>query len=283
VLVYTVDTGNDRGAWLELNYLQKPLVADQLQEQLASLGDLATTRLVLVVDDNPSVLELHCRLVEQAGYRAVAARNGREALEVLEHTRPDLILLDLMMPELDGFAVLEALQAKVQLRNIPVIVLTARVLDETDFERLSRGVTAVLSKGVFSTQEMLERIQAVLIHHQAAGRTTSHLVRQAMAYIHTHYAEPLTRKQIAQRIGITPDHLTASFRQEIGITPKAYLNRYRIRQACDLLIHTDLKITQIALAVGDWSSGNFTRAFQHEMGMSPRAYRQRSRRAESLQ
>jgi AraC-like DNA-binding protein len=58
----------------------------------------------------------------------------------------------------------------------------------------------------------------------------------------------------------------------------AYLNRYRIRQACDLLKYSDLKITQIALAVGDWSGANFTRAFQREMGMSPRAYRQHSRR-----
>jgi CheY-like chemotaxis protein len=280
VLVYTLDAEHDQGAWLELSYLQKPLAADQLQEQLARLGDLATPRVVLVVDDNPGVLELHCRLVEQTGCRAVAARHGREALEILAHTRPDLILLDLMMPELDGFAVLEALQANDQLRDIPVIVLTARALDETDFERLNRGVAAVLSKGVFSTQEMLERIQAVLARHQAAGRATSRLVRQAMAYIHTHYAESLTREQIANWLDISPDYLTTSFRHEMGVTPMAYLNRYRIRQACDLLKSSDLNITHIALAVGDWSGANFTRAFQREMGMSPRAYRERVRSGE---
>ncbi|MBN1313532.1 MAG: substrate-binding domain-containing protein [Anaerolineae bacterium] len=283
VLVYTLDAEHDRGTWLELNYLQKPLAAEQLQEQLARLGDLAIPRLVLVVDDNPGVLELHCRLVEQAGCRAVAARHGREALEILARTQPDLILLDLMMPEMDGFAVLEVLRANDQLRDIPVIVLTARVLDETDFERLNRGVTAVLSKGVFSSQELLERIQAVLARHQAAGGATSRLVRQAMAYMHTHYSEPLTRDQIANQVDISPDHLTACFRQEMGVPPMAYLNRYRIRQACDLLKYSDLKITQIALAVGDWSSANFTRAFKREMGISPRAYRQRNRRGEPLQ
>jgi len=106
---------------------------------------------VLIVDDDPSVLDLHRRLVEQAGCRAVCARSGRAALEILEYSRPDLILLDLMMPELDGFAVLDALRARETTRDIPAIVLTVHVLDETDIERLSRGVAAIMSKGLFHT------------------------------------------------------------------------------------------------------------------------------------
>jgi len=276
VLVYSLDLDHDRGEWLELNYLPKPLASEELVEQLAHYVN-STGRVVLVVDDDPGTLDLHRRLVEQAGCRAVCARNGRAALEMLECSRPDLILLDLMMPELDGFAVLDALRARETTREIPVIVLTAHVLDETDIERLSRGVAAIMSKGLFSTTETLARIETALARHQVLGGPTKRLIRQAMGFMHAHYAEPLTREQIANHVHFSPDYLTDCFRQEQGVTPMVYLNRYRIYQARKLLESSDLPITRVALAVGFSEGAHFTRTFQREVGMTPRAYR-RSRR-----
>jgi signal transduction histidine kinase/AraC-like DNA-binding protein/ActR/RegA family two-component response regulator len=277
VLVYSLDLEHDRGEWLELNYLPKPLASEQLVEQLARYVD-SNERVVLVVDDDPGILDLHCRLVEQAGCRAVRARNGRAALEVLEYTQPDLILLDLMMPEMDGFAVLDALRARETTRDIPVIVLTVRVLDEADIERLGRGVAAIMSKGLFNTTETLTRIEAALARHQALGGPTQRLIRRAMGFIHAHYAEPLTREQIASHVHYSPDYLTDCFRQEQGVTPMAYLNRYRICQARKLLENGDLTITQVALAVGFSESAHFTRTFRREVGMTPRAYRRSKHR-----
>jgi signal transduction histidine kinase/DNA-binding LacI/PurR family transcriptional regulator/DNA-binding response OmpR family regulator len=272
VLVYSLDLEQDRGEWLELNYLPKPLVSDALVEQLACYVG-SDERLVLMVDDDAGTLDLHCRLVQQAGCRAVCARNGRAALEILEYARPDLILLDLMMPEMDGFAVLEALRARETTRDIPVIVLTARVLDEADIERLNRGVAAIMSKGLFNATETLTRIEAALARHQALGGATQRLIRRAMAFIHEHYAEPLTREQIASYVHFSPDYLTDCFRREQGVTPMVYLNRYRIFQARQLLENSDLTITQVALAVGFAEAAHFTRTFQREVGMTPRAYR----------
>jgi DNA-binding response OmpR family regulator len=276
VLVYSLDLERDRGEWLELNYLPKPLASEDLVDQLGRYVD-SDERLVLVVDDDPGILDLHCRLVKQAGCRAVCARNGRLALEMLEYTRPDLILLDLMMPELDGFAVIEALRAREATRDIPVIILTARVLDETDIERLNRGVATIMSKELFSTAETLTRIESALAKHQALGHPTQRLIRQAMAYIHQHYAEPLTREEIASYVHFSPDYLTDCFRQEQGITPMVYLNRYRIFQARSLLEDSDLTITQVALAVGFSEGAHFTRTFRREVGMTPRAYRRSNR------
>lgn len=276
VLVYSLDLDHDRGEWLELNYLPKPLASEELVEQLTHYMDSAE-RVVLIVDDDPGILDLHSRLVEQAGCRAVCAHNGRAALEILEHSRPDLILLDLMMPELDGFAVLDALRARETTRDIPVIVLTAHVLDETDIERLNRGVAAIMSKDLFNTTETLARIEAALARHQVLGGPTQRLIRQAMGFIHAHYAEPLTREQIANYVHFSPDYLTDCFRQEQGITPMAYLNRYRIYQARKLLENSDLPITHVALAVGFSESAHFTRTFQREVGMTPRAYRRSKR------
>jgi len=103
---------------------------------------------------------------------------------------------------------------------------------------------------------------------------TRRLVRRAMGFIHEQYAEPLTREQIAAHVNISPDYLTDCFRQEVGVTPMVYLNRYRLKQARELLENTDLKITQIALAVGFSESAHFTRMFQREVGVTPRAWRQ---------
>ncbi len=282
IFAYALDAARDRGEMLELNYLHKPLQADQLAAEITRYLGTKEVLLknapynVLLVDDDPAILEMNKRLVEQAGCQAILALNGREALNVLDTTHPDLILLDLMMPEMDGFGVLDALRERETTRNIPVIILTARTLSEADLERCNRGVAAILTKGLFSTAETFNHIESALTRQNALSMPTQRLVRLAVGWIHTHYADPITRDEIAQSIGIHPDYLTDCFRQEMGITPITYLRRYRIRQACELLKDTDLSITEVAMAVGFSESAHFTRTFHREVGLTPRAYRQAS-------
>jgi CheY-like chemotaxis protein len=88
--------------------------------------------------------------------------NGREALSRLQADKPDVILLDLMMPEMDGFAVVAALQKEPRWRDIPVIVITARDLDAKDRERLNSGVQSVLVKETFRPTELVERIRQLV-------------------------------------------------------------------------------------------------------------------------
>jgi signal transduction histidine kinase/DNA-binding LacI/PurR family transcriptional regulator/DNA-binding response OmpR family regulator len=274
VLACAFDLERDRGELLEMNYLYKPLLPEQLAEQLTRFPpERNEQRTVLVVDDDPAIVDFHSRLVEEANCRAITAQNGREALTLLESTHPDLILLDLMMPEMDGFAVLEALRAKEATRDIPVIILTARVLSNADLERCNRSVATILNKGIFSATETLNHIEAALARQHSLGRPTQKLVRQAMTFIHAHFAEALSREDIASHVGISADYLTDCFRQEMSVTPMIYLRRYRIRQACELLENTDRTITQVAGAVGFSESAHFTHIFQREVGMTPRAYR----------
>lgn len=260
-------------------FFSLPLHTEQLAEELARYFEPRVEQhTVLIVDDDLGILDFHSRLVKQLGCQAITARNGREALEVLDHTPLDLILLDLTMPEMDGFAVLEALHAREAMRNIPVIVLTARLLSESDLERCNWGVTTILSKGLFNTTETLQHVEAALTRQHSLGRATQQLVRQATACIQARYSEAFTREDIAQQVGISADYLTDCFRQELGITPMTYLRRYRIRQARELLQTTDLSIMQVAMAVGFSESAHFTRTFQREVGMTPRAYRSDRRR-----
>jgi len=274
VFAFSPDPAGNRGEFVEMNYLQKPIQADVLTKELARLlGKETHPQTVLIVDDDPAILSMHSRLVEKTGKRVVTARNGREAMEKVAAGLPDLILLDLNMPEMDGFAVLDALHANPVTHDIPVVILTARVLSDADIERCNRGVTSILSKGIFTAAETLEHLDAALTRKSSLSRSMRRLVRRAIAIIQAHYADEITREDIATRLNISADYLTDCFRQEFGITPIAYIRRYRIKQACELLLNSDMTITQVAMNVGFSDNAHFTHTFIREMGLSPRAYR----------
>ena len=125
--------------------------------------------------------------------------------------RPDLVLLDLMMPVLDGFGVLEAMRERESTRDIPVIVLTAQILTSQDMARLQQGVAAVLSKGLFTGAEVLAQVTDALGRSKRLGSEAQRVVRQAMAYIHEHYAEPFSREELAVAVGLNDRYLTQLF------------------------------------------------------------------------
>ena len=113
---------------------------------------------IMVVDDEQSILKLLSRTLEPEGYGVIVADNGRAALGLLEEHTPDLVILDVMMPGLNGFQVLRLMR---QHSNIPVIMLTARREVETARDALSLGADDYVRKP-FSTLELLARIRAKL-------------------------------------------------------------------------------------------------------------------------
>jgi AraC-like DNA-binding protein len=190
----------------------------------------------------------------------------------MELEQPDLVLLDLMMPEMDGFEVLEIMQDHERLRQVPVIVLTAQELSVFDMTRLQRGVTAILGKGLFSMDEVLSQVEAALSRVKPLGNETQRMMRQVMAFIHEQYAEPITRQQLAQQAGFSERHLNRCFLKETGMPVMTYLNRYRVRQAKALLETGDQSVIDVALAVGFSGSNYFSHVFRQEVGITPGAY-----------
>ena len=277
VLFYALS--QESGALLEFDYLTKPIELAELTRALDQrwlAADVAHPQAAfLVVDDDPETLEMHARIVQARSptHRVFKAHNGLEALAILQRERVDLMLLDLMMPEMDGFAVLEAMRERPATRDIPVVVVTGQTLTEAEMARLNLGVTRVLSKGIFSLEETLAHLDAALARKRELSSEAQRLVRQAMAYMHAHYAEPLSRQEIAEHVGLSDDYLTSCFRKELGLTPVAYLNRYRVQQARHLLKNTHKSITEIALDVGFSGSSYFNRVFRRETGVTPEAYR----------
>jgi len=116
---------------------------------------------VLVVDDEPDVLLL-CRVnLEFEGYRVTEAADGEEALEQMRSDRPDIVLLDVMMPKLDGWEVLRTAKADEELRDIPIVMLTARVQDQDQIRGWSEGAADYITKP-FSPLALSQVLQDVL-------------------------------------------------------------------------------------------------------------------------
>ena len=145
-------------------WLHKPLHKPELQQLLTAIqssGGPEPPRL-LVVEDEPANAEWLRKLLERRGWLVVHAANGHEALAEIAHVRPSLILLDLMMPEMDGLQFLERLRLNPLAASIPVVVLTAKDLTPEDHRRLHGRVADVLSKGSITAVALVEQINAIL-------------------------------------------------------------------------------------------------------------------------
>jgi CheY-like chemotaxis protein len=114
---------------------------------------------VAIIEDNPDAALLLRRVLQAHGeYQIDEAYDGRAGLEMVRENPPDLILLDMMMPELDGFGVLDGLKKDERLQTVPVIVITAKDLTATEKQRLSGRVKGLLQKGTFLSTDLLDDV-----------------------------------------------------------------------------------------------------------------------------
>jgi CheY-like chemotaxis protein len=143
-------------------YLSKPIDRERLHHLVGRFRASARSTKVLVVEDDPLQRERVRGWLEGQHWVVQEAENGREALARLQADKPDIILLDLMMPEMDGFSVVAALQKDDAWRDIPVIVITSLDLGASDRERLNSGVQSVLVKESFRPTELVERIRRLV-------------------------------------------------------------------------------------------------------------------------
>ncbi len=172
VIICTIVGEKGRGLSLgAADYLVKPILEQDLLAALDRLDREEGRHRVLVVDDQPDDRNLLRRMIEtQEGYEVMEAASGQEAILLVHQRRPHIIVLDLLMPEMDGFAVLEALKADENTRSIPIIVVTAKELTERDRQILNNRIEALIQKGVLQREELLEDVAAALRKMERAIR-----------------------------------------------------------------------------------------------------------------
>jgi CheY-like chemotaxis protein len=163
VIMLTMMDDKKRGYALgAANYITKPIDRRRLAQILKKYSCPHPPCPVLLVDDDATTRQMMRSMLEKAGWAVSESENGRVALERVVQNRPTLILLDLMMPEMDGFEFAAELHRHAEWRSIPIVVLTAKDLTTEELQRLNGSVHTILDKGGCSRDELMHQVRDLL-------------------------------------------------------------------------------------------------------------------------
>jgi CheY-like chemotaxis protein len=174
VLIVSVLPERGRGFALgAADYLVKPVNKDELISSVRRLVATATNqvqgRSIVVVDDDPMALELVRVTLEPQGWDVKVCSRGADAVELISSTLPSVVLVDLLMPEIDGFAVVDALATRPETADIPIVVLTSMSLRAEDRQRLEGRIAFVASKSSLDLDVLAQRLVRVSRPSSAVG------------------------------------------------------------------------------------------------------------------
>jgi CheY-like chemotaxis protein/signal transduction histidine kinase/HAMP domain-containing protein len=171
VIIVSVSADKETGIALgAVGYVSKPIDRNQLIAEINRI-DGPSPYSILITDDNEIDRNEIARTIKQENMKAIIADSGKKCLNIIKESLPDVLVLDLMMPEMDGFSVLNAIRSDPETRNLPVIVVTAKDLTAEDKQKLSGNVSSILAKSDTSSTALPEKIKHLLegITHRTTG------------------------------------------------------------------------------------------------------------------
>ena len=239
---------------------------------------------ILVVEDHPDLRD-YLRLLLEARYSIDTAVHGQDALRLLrDSTSYALVLTDLMMPVMDGFALLTTLKADARLRTLPVVVLTARTTRNERLRALRIGVDDYLTKP-FHTERLFAVIDALLANRAErvpldtdsdarasdASDEDQHWLANFETYIDDHLTDhDFSVAALAKTFAMSTSTLLRTLRRLTGLTPARYVQEVRLARARQLLEMAAVdSVKAVADAVGYADSRSFTRAYRKRFGHLP--------------
>ncbi len=237
---------------------------------------------LLLIDDSLTDCRLLMDMMDTRRMRVSVAFDGKKGYQQAVLRRPDLILLDVYMPQMDGFATCRHLKANPATRTIPVIFLTAATDIEERLKGFAIGAVDYIGKP-FNEHEVLARIG---VHMRLTPKTTdeapppdfaagrdSVLVEAAQNALRERLADPPALDALARDLATNRNLLNAAFHACCGLTVFGWLREERLRQGYHLVADTDTPVSMIAEHLGYSSQGNFTKAFHDRFGVAPRDLR----------
>lgn len=259
---------------------------------------------VLLVDDEEENLWILEELLQDYGFTLLTARSGEECLERSRAGRPDLILLDVRMPEMDGFETCRRLKAQADTQGIPVIFVTAADNVEDKVTGFRCGAIDYLTKPV-AEAELVARISThldiVKLQRRLEQRLEAYEIRygslkegnaattevewqganpriarlyKARQIIMANLLDPPTLAEIAREVGTNTTTLSKEFQALFGFSVMAYAREQRLQRARRMLEKSEKPINVIAHDVGYRHDSDFVTAFKRRFGLTPRSYRQ---------
>ena len=246
---------------------------------------------ILVVEDNVELLMLMKHLLSRK-YRVETARNGREAVEVIEKSEIDLIISDVMMPVMDGYELVKYVKNSVDYSHLPVILLTAKAQESDKMDALTVGADEYMTKP-FKMKELQLRIDNLIANRQRISREfkqqsieevkvknvtmpspDNEFLDKAMACVHNHLDDAdYDRESFASDMGMSASSLYNKLRAVTGMNATSFIRDIRMKEACRLVKSTPgIRVSDLAYSVGFKDPKYFSTIFKKEFGMQPSEY-----------
>jgi DNA-binding response OmpR family regulator len=276
----------------EASNFVEPIIEETVEESDAPVIDLPSNyKMTIVIAEDDDEIRGYLENELSKDYDVRACTNGREALSEVLHTKPDLVVSDVMMPEMDGNTLCSKIKTNPSTNHIPVILLTAKNRDEDKLEGLETGADSYIVKP-FNMDILRRTIINLLNSHRLLqlkyGRNDSleeqvedvkmkspdeKLLDRVMAAINEHLDDSdLSVDMIAEQVGISRVHLHRKMKELTGQTPHDFIRNLRLKQAANLLANHGMNVTEVMYACGFSNSASFSTVFKKFYGMSPRDY-----------
>jgi signal transduction histidine kinase/DNA-binding response OmpR family regulator len=265
----------------------QPVAAEATAETTGNIGN----PVILVVDDNRDIVWL-IKETLSSEYAVREAFNAEEALALMDQQTPDLIITDIMMPSMDGFALISRIKSDKFTRHIPLIVVSAKVSESEQAEGLDLGADVYLTKPFSSVvlHSVVNRLMAnkkelkdyyyspESAYEQSGGQLIHQEDKEFMdsvtAIIKENLAQDTLRPElIADKLGMNTRALYRRFKKISPLTPSDFIKDYRMMHAARLLVTTNLSVQEIIYQVGISNKSYFYREFSAKYGVTPGEYR----------
>jgi DNA-binding response OmpR family regulator len=244
---------------------------------------------ILLVDDNMELLTFLEKKLTASGFKVIKASDGKVALEVLANEYVDIVVSDVMMPEVDGIELLRRIKSDVNYSHLPVIMLTAKTRLEDKLTGLDCGADAYLEKP-FAIEYLLGNIRMLLLNRQrmrerlekfpftgemrgTLNKVDEEFLLKLNEIIRTNCRNPeFTIDDVVDRLGMSRTLFYRKVRGMLNLNPNDYIKVERLKQAAAMFAQGHTHINTVAYEVGFSSPGYFAKCFKKHFGMSPTDY-----------
>lgn len=279
-----VKSKEKKGSFFTVNLILKTQ-SEKINLQQAEIDENAP--LILLVEDDLEILNFNANYLSKNKFSVIKSLSGKDALELMEKTLPDLIITDLMMPEVDGLSLLRSIRKNEITNHIPIIVLSAKVSSESRMEALKMGAQAYLAKP-FLPDELLTLVVNQLEILSKKKTDFKEQIAQPEKTVEEKYVgtEPYTKKLfaiifqqldnpelsvegLADLMATNRSHFQRKVKAITGISPSDLIRIIRLEKAKEFLLAKKGNITEVAYQSGFSSQSYFTKCFTQHFGVSP--------------
>ncbi|GAB2612706.1 hypothetical protein GCM10027035_06370 [Emticicia sediminis] len=278
--------------------VRKPDFESKSSEKVTNEQDvlLDNENILLIVDDNEDIRQ-YLRSIFEKEYKIIEAVNGKDGIEKATAQVPDIIISDLMMPEMDGFEFCKILKADEKTSHIPIIMLTAKANIESRIEGLELGADDYLTKP-FNSQEMQARVKNLLMIREKLRKyyqknnnqklvdvdvkvnvIDEHFIKKVLGVLDTHLSDSqFSIEQLAEELSLSPTQLRRKIKAMCNQTIVEFIRNYRLEKAAQLLRQNAGNVSEIAFNVGFDSLSYFGKVFQEIYGVLPSEYKEKAQK-----